>query len=199
MNHKIGTRERILFAAQRVIQDKGLARTTVREIAAAADLSEGALYKHFDGKSEIFLSMLRHSPTDYIQFMAGLPARAGRSTLESNLADFGRRSMEFHGLTLPIAVSLFAEPVLLAEYQQVMRESSGGPHKAVELLTGYLDAEQRLGRVGPEARTSAAASMLAGACFNQSFIEQFEGQAVSKSRTEQFVDDLVAATLRTLT
>ena len=198
MEHLPSTRERILWAAQQVIREKGLARTTVREIATAANLSEGALYKHFASKSDIVLSMLRHAPTDYIQFLAALPMRAGDATLEHNIAEFVARSLEFHERTLPIAVSLFAEPALLAEFQGVLRERQGGPHKAVELLSAYLAAEQRLGRVGATVTTSAVASMLAGACFNQTYIHRFEGKKMNKTDTEKFAADLVTATLKAL-
>src|SRR5215210_7138434 len=49
-----GTRERILAAAREVMLSKGLVRATTKEIARAADLSEGTLYNHFANKEELF-------------------------------------------------------------------------------------------------------------------------------------------------
>ena len=44
------TRDRIEQAAVRLFVEKGVAETTVRDIARAVGLSEGALYRHFDGQ-----------------------------------------------------------------------------------------------------------------------------------------------------
>src|SRR4029453_8294230 len=50
--------EHILDSAMHVMHARGLARTTTREIAQAAGLSEAALYRHFTVKSDIFLCVL---------------------------------------------------------------------------------------------------------------------------------------------
>ena len=54
----MGTRERIVEAAERVMRERGLARGTTKEIARAAGYSEGTLYKHFESKEDLFLAML---------------------------------------------------------------------------------------------------------------------------------------------
>src|SRR4026208_1037758 len=46
------TRERIEKAAIRLFVEKGVAETSVRDIARAVDISEGALYRHFVSKDE---------------------------------------------------------------------------------------------------------------------------------------------------
>lgn len=45
-------REHILNAAAGVFTERGYDRATTKAIAAAAQLSEGALYHHFSGKRE---------------------------------------------------------------------------------------------------------------------------------------------------
>ena len=47
------TRHRIEQAAIRLFVEKGVAETTIRDIARAVGLSEGALYRHFEGKDEL--------------------------------------------------------------------------------------------------------------------------------------------------
>jgi AcrR family transcriptional regulator len=54
----LGTREKIVEAAERVMRERGLARTTTKEIARAAGYSEGTLYKHFESKEDLFLAVL---------------------------------------------------------------------------------------------------------------------------------------------
>jgi AcrR family transcriptional regulator len=47
------TRDRIEQAAVRLFVEKGVTETSVRDIARAVGLSEGALYRHFEGKDEL--------------------------------------------------------------------------------------------------------------------------------------------------
>jgi AcrR family transcriptional regulator len=47
------TRDRIEQAALRLFVQKGVTDTTVRDIAQALDLSEGALYRHFESKDDL--------------------------------------------------------------------------------------------------------------------------------------------------
>lgn len=51
-------REHILNAAASVFTERGYDRATTKAIAAAAQLSEGALYHHFSGKRELLLGVL---------------------------------------------------------------------------------------------------------------------------------------------
>ena len=51
-------REHILDAAARVFTERGYDRATTKAIAAAAELSEGALYHHFTNKRELLLGVL---------------------------------------------------------------------------------------------------------------------------------------------
>jgi TetR/AcrR family acrAB operon transcriptional repressor len=51
------TREALLDAAERVFQDKGVARATLDDIAREAGLTRGAFYWHFKNKTDIFTAM----------------------------------------------------------------------------------------------------------------------------------------------
>lgn len=53
------TRERLLRAAADVFAERGYDGTRVADIAAAAGVSNGALYAHFDSKAELLLAALR--------------------------------------------------------------------------------------------------------------------------------------------
>ena len=52
------TRARILDAAEQVFYDKGVAHASLEEIAAAAQLTRGAIYWHFKDKAELFDAMM---------------------------------------------------------------------------------------------------------------------------------------------
>lgn len=53
------TRSRILDAAERVFHEKGVAHAGLEEIAAAAEVTRGAIYWHFKDKAELFDAMMQ--------------------------------------------------------------------------------------------------------------------------------------------
>jgi AcrR family transcriptional regulator len=71
------TRERIERAAIQLFVEKGIAATSVRDVARAVDMSEGALYRHFAGKDELVWEVFeRH----YVQFAGRLESLAEAET-----------------------------------------------------------------------------------------------------------------------
>jgi AcrR family transcriptional regulator len=65
------TQQRLLDAALRVIARKGLAATSVEDIAAQAGYTRGAFYSNFRGKHDLFIELLRR---DHQQSHAGMNA-----------------------------------------------------------------------------------------------------------------------------
>ena len=53
------TRERILDAAERVFQERGVGQTSLAEIAAEAGVTRGAIYWHFANKVALFDAMVQ--------------------------------------------------------------------------------------------------------------------------------------------
>jgi AcrR family transcriptional regulator len=71
------TRDRIEQAAIRLFVQKGVAETSIRDIAGAVGVSEGALYRHFEGKDElVWIAFERH----YVAFADKLQELALRET-----------------------------------------------------------------------------------------------------------------------
>lgn len=52
------TRKQILDAALRLFSEKGFARTSVRDIAQAAGITDAAIYYHFASKRELFEALI---------------------------------------------------------------------------------------------------------------------------------------------
>lgn len=52
------TRVQILDATERVFHEKGVSHASLAEIAAAAGVSRGAIYWHFENKTDLFQAML---------------------------------------------------------------------------------------------------------------------------------------------
>jgi AcrR family transcriptional regulator len=78
------TRDRIERAAIRLFVDKGVAETSVRDIARAVDLSEGALYRHFESKEQLVWRVFEQH---YVAFAAELQTlAAGAASTREKLA-----------------------------------------------------------------------------------------------------------------
>ncbi len=52
------TRKQILDASLRLFSEKGFARTSVRDIAQAAGITDAAIYYHFESKRELFEALI---------------------------------------------------------------------------------------------------------------------------------------------
>jgi AcrR family transcriptional regulator len=78
------TRDRIETAAIRLFVEKGVTETSVRDIARAVGISEGALYRHFVSKDELVWAVFeRH----YVAFAGRLDALAqAETTAQGQLA-----------------------------------------------------------------------------------------------------------------
>lgn len=60
------TRSQILEAAEQAFYERGVARTTLADIAARAGVTRGAIYWHFSNKSDLLQALLDtlHEPLD---------------------------------------------------------------------------------------------------------------------------------------
>ncbi len=160
------TRDRILDAAAEIMRTRGIVRATTKEIAKAAGFSEATLYKHFRDKEELLLRVLRERMPGF----ATMDIVAGESTVEDNLYALVRGSLDFYRRAFPMLGSLLSEPQLMAAHRESLRKYGAGPARAVENITGYLEAERKLGRIPADADPAAVGALLAGACFQQAFL-----------------------------
>lgn len=192
------TRERIVEAAERVVRERGLARTTTKEIARAAGYSEGTLYKHFESKEDLFLAVLAERFPAFVALVEELPARVGRATVRETLQEVATNALAYYGEIVPMAASIFSEPRLLARHREGLRKRGAGPWMINETLASYLEAEERLGRVRKDANPEAAAAMLLGACYQRAFFRSFLGEDVPAEGEEGFVESIVQTLMPSL-
>ncbi len=192
------TRERILDAAAKLMRSQGLARTTTKAIAAALDLTEPALYRHFASKEELFLAVLQERLPPFIGALKGLPERVGRQAIAGTLEDIANAALAFFAETIRMAGSLFSEPTLLGRHRDAMGQGRG-PQLAVPILARYLRAEQQLGRLPEGIDAVAGAAMLIGACFHRAFVQQFMGQMPTDREQRHFAKALIKTLLRPAT
>lgn len=188
------TRERIIDAADHLLRTAGLARTTTKVIAREAGCSEAALYKHFSGKEEIFVHVLRDRLPRLNPLLDELSRDAGERGIERNLTDIAEHAALFYEQSVPIAASLYAEPSLKRRHFEGVRELGAGPRAPLAALSAYLRTERERGAIRADADPDAAAALLLGACSQRAFLYDFaEGE-----RPEQPLDEFAAQLVRTL-
>ncbi|WP_433184974.1 TetR/AcrR family transcriptional regulator [Actinoallomurus sp. CA-150999] len=190
----VGTRDRILDAAAGLMRERGVTRTTTKEIAKAAGLSEAALYKHFTDKTELLLYVLRERMPGF----ARVDARPGAGSVEETIAELTRATVDFYLDALPMLGSLMAEPQLMAAQRESLRKYGAGPEHAVRRFADYLRAERDLGRIAPDTDPDAAAALLVGACFQQAFLRYFAEGPSAKPLPDETVSALSATLVRAL-
>jgi len=72
MSRPVVKREIIEESAIRLFATKGLARTTIKDIAAAAGVTEGALYRHYPGKEEMAWKLFNRELDRFTHLLAGV-------------------------------------------------------------------------------------------------------------------------------
>ena len=164
-------RERILDAAASVMRERGLGAATTKEIARAAGYSEATLYKYFDDKQQIFLSVLK----ERVPGVEPADALIGTRTVAANLERIVIQLLGFYAQTFPMAASIFSAPQLLEAQRNGMRARQAGPEGPVRNITAYLEGERSSGRIAPTVDCEAVARLLAGACMQQAFFASFDG------------------------
>src|SRR5438067_12591771 len=115
------TRQKILEATARLIQMKGLARVTTKEIARETGLSEGALYRHFEHKEEVFFAVLTKNLPAFLEIFETHVAGAG--SVSENLKAIALAAIQYYGQLIPMSASFFADTELLAHYQAMLRQT----------------------------------------------------------------------------
>jgi AcrR family transcriptional regulator len=105
------TRERLLQAAQELIEEGGYGAASVAQVAERAGVAAGTLYRHFESKQELFVEVFRSVCAREARAMRAAADAIGNGSaverLEEVLATFAERALRNPRL----AWALLAEPV----------------------------------------------------------------------------------------
>jgi AcrR family transcriptional regulator len=145
------TRERLLRAAAEVFAERGYDGTRVVDIAAAAGVSNGALYAHFGSKAELLVAALRaHGRQELADLLAADP---GRPVTEL-LLEVGRglpRRRDSQGY-------LIVEALIAARRDRdVAALMRGYLGERIDWLAGLVHAGQAAGELNPALSPGALA------------------------------------------
>jgi len=94
------TRQRLLLAAKQLVTERGYDAATVRDIAAAADLSTGAVFASFDDKADLFNEVIL---ADYAALLDQMNAVAAfENSTRATLIKLLALAYAFHFEELPL-------------------------------------------------------------------------------------------------
>jgi AcrR family transcriptional regulator len=183
-------REYLIATAARLIGQRGSAGLAVRDIAREAQVADGVLYNYFDDKEDL----LAHALLAHVGNVMGSSPRLlpppGEGTVAENLRLFIDGGMASLASVAPAFAGLVSQPNVLSRFHAMVggdgafdsasrgtegeqeAGEEGGPGDEggpglPDLLTAYLRAEQRLGRVDADADIDAASSLIVGAIHGQ--------------------------------
>ncbi|UBU15486.1 TetR/AcrR family transcriptional regulator [Nonomuraea gerenzanensis] len=169
----MGTRDRIIDAAEQAIQEFGIAGATTKRIAHQAACSEALLYKHFANKEEIVLAVLLERSPGLGPALTKLRLGVGQGDLAADLAEFACRTLEFYVRAAPVAGGVLGDPPLLTGFRTMLAKADLGPHLPIQALAEILRAERQAGRIAADVDPDAAACLLMGACFHRANLTHF--------------------------
>jgi AcrR family transcriptional regulator len=186
-----GTREQILSAAERVIQDLGIKGATTREIAKRAGCAEGSIYRYFPDKAALFHEIVKTKFPQFHGLVDTLPDLAGTATVRKNLETLAVNALGFYRTVVPMVVSAMSDRELLEEQRRHFEEVQGGPMRSIRAVSSYLWRERRLGRISERSSPEHLSRMLLGTCVSQALMEALIGEDARLGSDQQFARDIV--------
>jgi AcrR family transcriptional regulator len=153
-----GTRDRLLGAAQGLIEQGGYGAASVIAIAERAGVAAGTLYRHFASKEELFVEVFRSvcgREERAMRSAAELPEAGATTRLETVLTRFAERALRNPRL----AWALIAEPV----DPRVDAERLAYRERYAALIAESLRAGIAAGEL-PEQNVELTAAALVGGC-----------------------------------
>jgi AcrR family transcriptional regulator len=150
------TRTKVLAAARALFSEHGYEGATIRDIAAAAGMSTGAVFANFTDKSDLFREIM---VSDIELLVAEMREAVGRAkTVEDGLLKIFAAGYAFYRSQLPLARAGFTVS-WAPEEGEVFRELA--PLRRVQdLLLEQLNAGVERGELSQEAEVKLRAQML---------------------------------------
>jgi AcrR family transcriptional regulator len=155
-------RERLLDAALATFVDKGIDGATVKDITAAAGVTQGLLYHYFDDKDALVQAILeeRGFLPELRRLLADPPGRPAAVVLPALAAGFRRLLAEHAELVTLFFAAARANPAVRADLQAFVTEGQ-------QLLADYLAARVAAGELRPHDTRTAAQLLLSTLAIGQ--------------------------------
>jgi len=188
------TRQRMLDAAAQVFAEKGYARATTRELAAAAEVNEVTLFRHFGSKEKLFNAVLEQY---------GGPSVS--EALEIQLSGDYRQDMLMMGKLILNVLLERSEAILMmlceaSHFPEARQLVAQNPRVLRQMLARYLQGQIERGRVrplDPETMAQAFWGMFFSYAISRTILEEIpQPELAPEDVVSQCVEIFVAGTQR---
>lgn len=157
-------RASLVVHARRLVARDGATALTMRALAAEARCAVGLPYKVFADRRDLVAELIHAEFTQLQPVVDELTVRAGTGTVADNLSWFADLLLTSPAVAL--AGEVFADELLMKTVTERIHRSGAGPASFETILSGYLAAEKRAGRVDEAVDEHAFGFLLAGALHN---------------------------------
>jgi AcrR family transcriptional regulator len=165
------TRAKVLAAARRLFSEHGYEGATIRDIAAEAGMSTGAVFANFTDKSDLFREIMASDLAALTEAMREAAAR-GRGVEDALLKMFAA-GYAFYKSQLPLARAAFS--VSWAPQDGPVLRAAPQVHEIMELIADQLNEGVKRGELGQEAEIKLRTQMLFDAYLSNYPQAIFEG------------------------
>jgi AcrR family transcriptional regulator len=186
-------RQRILDAAADLARTRGIGRLTTREIAVAAQASEGSLFKNFTDKAGLLTELLSYELPENRAWRAVAAEPPGHTDLADALVPFIERAIDFYAAALSVVAGSLADRELLSRHRDRNRERGTGPQLAIQVTAGYLRGWQDCGQLDPAADPAGMAIALCGGALLYAWTEELAGAEQVPGGRDGFIRALITA------
>ncbi len=189
-------RQRIIDAALVLIRERGIGRVTTREIAAAAGVAEGSLFKNFGDKMGLLTQLVNFDlPENRAWRALAEEPPSGDGGPVAALVVFLERAADFYVAVLPLHAGSFADRELLRRHQELNREHGSGPQLAIAAAAECLRGWQQSGHLDPAADPRALGAALCGGALMCAYIEQLAGAEQVPGGRASYLRSLVSSVI----
>lgn len=154
-------REQLFDAAERILLRDGPSALTSRAVTAEAGCAKGVLHSHFADFDAFLADFVLDRARRMDPQAAALLESAGNGTVADNLT--GALIAVFESVAVAIVPLITFRDALRARLRDTWPAGVPVLTDAATMIATYLSAEQRLGRIPPDAAPEGLAPMLVGA------------------------------------
>lgn len=183
----VSTRARILAEAERLFAESGFDGVSMPAIAEAAGITPGAIYRHFDGKAELFFQVIGRA-VDAAAAPA-LTATAGIGAIPAMVADFAAAPQQrLRKMAVEVHYAAAKNPRVRCLLRRYVDRDAGA------MAAGFA-AAQAAGEMasGPDPALLAVAVLVF--VMGQMHLDTLAPQLVGDAAWRAFVEELVATLL----
>jgi len=183
------TRERIVAAAERLFAERGYSGVSMPVIAAAAGITAGAIYKHFESKEQLFFTIVRRA-VEAAPTTAQAEGLAAPAAVASIVAAYTtRRLKRVRQLSVEIHYAAAQDPKVRRLLRSSLEREIGG-------LGEQIAAAQRIGEIDaaldPQLAAAAVMSLIMGLMHAETLTPELIGQAAWRDFIAASVERLLA-------